>query len=213
MHAPSRHPVAAALSSGFARRAAIETSAWSLLQAVLPQLGTVLLCSRTECGSGSNADATLAAARWLRAAVIVERDGPRELLCLGSEAGCTTHLLCLLPDSDFLAWEQLLAALPRQALMAVPEATCCRSVERPTFRWVQWLRGALPDAETRWHVRSGSFHRPVRGADTRRLDFHECRSLSPSSRRLASLMGDEVANLQQRIDHLAATTGGSTSTH
>lgn len=59
----------------------------------------------------------LVAAERVVASVAVDSDGPHECLRFLDEAGDTLASLWLLPDSDFLAWETLLAALPGEAIV------------------------------------------------------------------------------------------------
>lgn len=58
----------------------------------------------------------LVAAERVVASVAVDSDGPHECLRFLDDAGDTLASLWLLPDSDFLAWETLLAALPGDAI-------------------------------------------------------------------------------------------------
>lgn len=58
----------------------------------------------------------LVSAERVVASVAVGSDGPHECLRFLDEGGATLASLWLLPDSDFLAWETLLAALPSDAI-------------------------------------------------------------------------------------------------
>lgn len=58
----------------------------------------------------------LVAAERVVASVAVDSDGPHECLRFLDDGGDTLASLWLLPDSDFLAWETLLAALPGDAI-------------------------------------------------------------------------------------------------
>ncbi|MDQ1118276.1 MULTISPECIES: Hemin transport protein [Pseudoxanthomonas] len=78
----------------------------------LAALGTVLCLYRAQQGSEL--------AGWnqaVRAAIQsgVESDGLRESLLFFDRDGVCCWRLCLLPDSDFLAWDQLSARLPAHA--------------------------------------------------------------------------------------------------
>jgi hypothetical protein len=53
-----------------------------------------------------------ARARQLFAQVRIDTDGPSESLCFLDQAGACCWQLHRLPDSDFLAWDKLLAQLP-----------------------------------------------------------------------------------------------------
>lgn len=76
----------------------------------------------------------LVAAERVVASVAVDSDGPHECLRFVDDAGDTRASLWLLPDSDFLAWETLLAALPGDAIARDrprrPEAPTRRSQAR-----------------------------------------------------------------------------------
>lgn len=80
---------------------------------------------------------------WSRAQPLseIDSDGPREALRFVDVNGAAALQLCLLPDSDFLAWERLVQRLPMQAAAATP---LCRP---------SWL------ARLRWRARVGRFVR------------------------------------------------------
>lgn len=59
----------------------------------------------------------LVSAERVVASVAVDSDGPHECLRFLDDEGDTLASLWLLPDSDFLAWETLLAALPGEAIV------------------------------------------------------------------------------------------------
>jgi hypothetical protein len=87
--------------------------------AQLARLGTVL------CLYPSGAGGELGG--WLRAqraevGVSLNSDGPEECLAFQDSAGHCCWKLCLLPDSDFLAWERLVSRLPTQARAEVDPA-------------------------------------------------------------------------------------------
>lgn len=75
----------------------------------LAALGTVLCLYRAQCGGELSG--------WSQAAYAESRvgvcsDGPRESLLFFDHRGQCCWRICLLPDSDFLAWDCLLAMLP-----------------------------------------------------------------------------------------------------
>ncbi len=88
----------------------IEPQATILPQpAQLAALGAVLCLYRPQPGG---ALAGWRQATYAEAQVGVESDGLRESLCFFDREGRACWRLCLLPDSDFLAWDRLAACLP-----------------------------------------------------------------------------------------------------
>lgn len=73
--------------------------------------------------------AGLSGASSVCACVTVDNEGPRESLHFFDQSGAVLAAVWLLPDSDFLAWERLIEALP--AASAQPPAR------------TRWRRGAL----------------------------------------------------------------------
>lgn len=77
----------------------------------LAALGAVLCLSRADAGS--------LLAGWSRAVrarygCVLDSDGLRECIRFFDADGACCWRLYLLPDADFLAWEQLVACLPRE---------------------------------------------------------------------------------------------------
>ncbi len=75
----------------------------------LAAVGTLLCLHRPALGDALEG--------WARAVAVaamlhVDSDGVRESLCFYDREGQCCWRLCLLPDSDFLAWDRLLAPLP-----------------------------------------------------------------------------------------------------
>ena len=99
---------------------------WSWLADALADLGVVLYVytrhdSRTWLAPHAPWPARrelvgLVSAERVVASVAVDSDGPHECLRFLDDTGHALASLWLLPDSDFLAWETLLAALPRDAI-------------------------------------------------------------------------------------------------
>lgn len=81
--------------------------------ATLTDLGPVLCLWADRPGGAPDAAPdlpTLARPSWLCHACAVTRDGPRESLTVCDEAGIARVRLHLLPDTDYLAWDALVAA-------------------------------------------------------------------------------------------------------
>lgn len=93
----------------------------------------------------------------------VDSEGPREALRQQDPEGEPLLQLCLLPDSDFLAWERLLTGLSADPM---PDAPLC---------WPSWL------VRLRWRARTGRF------VDAQgRLRFQPCSTaLSECGQRIA----------------------------
>lgn len=76
-------------------------------------------------------------ARFAAACVQLDADGPRESVCFFTAEGEACWQLHLLPDSDFLAWSQLLEQLPSlhgEARQPSYWLARCRQVVRPAWR-------------------------------------------------------------------------------
>ena len=86
---------------------------------VLPQpaqlaaLGAVLCLYRRQPGGAMSG---WRQATHVEARVGLESDGLHESLCFFDREGRACWRLCLLPDSDFLAWDRLVACLPWRAV-------------------------------------------------------------------------------------------------
>lgn len=99
-----------AFDEGVLNNAALRLAEW---EAQLVALGPVVCLHRREDDARLREDA-LPLLAWSRALAISEIDaeGPREALRLYDLDGQPALQLCLLPDSDFLAWERLTRSLP-----------------------------------------------------------------------------------------------------
>ncbi len=75
----------------------------------LAAVGTMLCLYRPALGNELEGWAHAVA---VAAMLHVDSDGVRESLCFFDRDGRCCWRLCLLPDSDFLAWDRLLAQLP-----------------------------------------------------------------------------------------------------
>lgn len=117
--------------------AALRLAEW---EAALVALGPVVCLHRREDFDRLREDA-LPLLAWSRAQACCEVDseGPREALRFLDHDGAPALQLCLLPDSDFLAWERLVQRLPQGQ---APTAPLCRP---------SWL------ARLRWRARVGRF--------------------------------------------------------
>jgi hypothetical protein len=126
-----------AFDAGALNAAALRLADW---ESSLIALGPVVCLHRREDAERLREDA-LPLLAWSRAQAIseVDSDGPREALRLYDLEGQAALQLCLLPDSDFLAWERLLQSLPVRAEAAAP---LCRP---------SWLARLL------WRARVGRF--------------------------------------------------------
>lgn len=96
----------------------------------------------------------LVCAAGVRACVVLDSDGPRESLHFFDADGTLLAGIWLLPDSDFLAWERLMSALPSAATQEPPARS---RWQRHAFRGVARVRclervrmrdGELLDART-----------------------------------------------------------------
>lgn len=92
----------------------------------LAALGTVLCLYRPRHG-GELSGWAQAVRTHVQAGV--DSDGLRESLAFFDHQGQCCWRLCLLPDSDFLAWDRLLATLP-----ATPETDAARHVGERLWR-------------------------------------------------------------------------------
>jgi hypothetical protein len=116
----------------------------------LAALGTLLCLYRAHAGGELGG--------WQRAvrvaaSALLDSDGMRECLVFRDAAGETCWQLFLLPDSDFLAWEQLSARLPAQRGTADAHAGLAeRMLQRLSgrARLGEWQASVL-----RLHARSG----------------------------------------------------------
>lgn len=116
----------------------------------LAALGTLLCLYRAHAGGELGG--------WRRAvrveaSALLDSDGMRECLVFRDAAGETCWQLFLLPDSDFLAWEQLSARLPAQCDAADAHAGLAeRMLQRLSgrARLGEWQASVL-----RLHARSG----------------------------------------------------------
>ncbi|HYG07393.1 MAG TPA: Hemin transport protein [Stenotrophomonas sp.] len=99
----------------------------------LAALGVVLCLYRPELGPELEG---WRRARKLSACQHVDSDGLHERLAFADAQGQCCWQLCLLPDSDFLAWDRLLAGVP-----AAPQACAAGIAERLWRRLACRLRG------------------------------------------------------------------------
>lgn len=131
---------------------------WGLLAQWLPRLGPMLcleqtLCPRAEAGQDSrdgaevgltgHAQCLLRDCVRLSSHVLVTTEGPREWLSCYAADGRHCAKLFLLPDADWLAWDEMMAALCLR-----PE---CRE---PAVRAAHWafLRAALARMGNAWRA-------------------------------------------------------------
>ena len=128
----------------------------------LPRLGTVLWLERRDASSAPMrmrasprllllehaAAGVLARCTGLRAWSSVTPQGPREWLSLHHASGEIAARLYLLPDSDVLAWDQMLASLGLVPAEAAP-------VDAPVH--ASFLRRALMRFGHRWQARLLAF--------------------------------------------------------
>jgi hypothetical protein len=155
------------------------------MAAQLPLLGTVLYLP--SCSALSNAHALLPgwlAERielapllrtcWLAAVSEIGADGPREWLECFDAQGILQARLYLLPDTDYLAWDALLAAA--QSLSEAPLARMLRST-RCAMAWLVCFR-----------------HRRLGGLKL--LNAVDVRQLSP--------LGQDIANEVARVSGVHA---------
>ena len=113
--------------------------------------------------------------RAVSAHSVVTPQGPREWLCLRDSAGEMQAKMFLLPDTDYLAWDEMTAA---NALAAAPA---------PTQSWhahTAFLRSALARIGTGWRARLLTF-------DLKRLPWLRTLGARPPLR--ISLLGLELA--------------------
>jgi hypothetical protein len=156
----------------------------------MPRLGPVLWLERRErrlpprrasargCGVLLNehpALAALAHSAAVSAHSAVTPNGPREWLCFQDGSGATRAKLYLLPDTDYLAWDQMTAA----GRIAPPTPTA-----QPWHAHRAFLRGALARLGGGWLAR-------VRVFELRRMPWMRTLSARPPLR--ISLFGYELA--------------------
>lgn len=111
----------------------------SQLRVALPSLGPVVCVHRREDAPRLQTDASpLLTDATLQVVAEVDSEGPREALRIHRLGGGVALQVCLLPDSDFLAWDRLLQAAPPPAL----QGRLC---------WPAWL------ARVRWQAQIGRF--------------------------------------------------------
>lgn len=153
---------ASAFEADALNAAALRLADWEFS---LIALGPVVCLHRREDAQRLREDA-LPLLAWSRAQAIseVDSDGPREALRLFDLEGQAALQLCLLPDSDFLAWERLTQRLPLRA--EAPEPLC-----RPP-----WLARLL------WRARVGRFLHW-----NGRLRFEPWAAMSPCGERSAEV--------------------------
>ena len=179
---PSGHdPVSAPRNDGF-----------DLLRLVdaMPRLGAVLWLERRErrpaprlAASGTHgvllvehpALSALTRSAAVTAHCAVTPNGPREWLCFHDAAGATRAKLYLLPDTDYLAWDEMTAA----SRIAPPA--------RPAQPWQAhgaFLRGALARLGSGWRARVLTF-------ELKRMPWLRTLAARPPLR--ISLFGFEIA--------------------
>jgi len=111
----------------------------SKLRTALPGLGPVVCVHRREDASRLQADASpLLTDAALQVVAEIDSEGPREALRVLRLGGGVLLQVCLLPDSDFLAWDRLLQDAPPPVLQ---ERLC----------WPAWL------TRVRWQAQIGRF--------------------------------------------------------
>jgi hypothetical protein len=162
----------------------------SRLVDAMPPLGAVLWIERRErrtlprlAASGAHgvlliehpALAALTRCAAVTAHCAVTPNGPREWLCFQDDAGTTSAKLFLLPDTDYLAWDEMAAA----SRIAPPA--------RPAPAWHAhgaFLRGALARLGSGWHARVLTF-------ELKRMPWLRTLAARPPLR--MSLFGFEIA--------------------
>ncbi len=162
-----------------------------LLQIVdaLPRLGPVLWLERraqarariaTRAGHGvlmveHPALAPLTRCESVTARCAVTPNGPREWVCLDDDAGTTQAKMFLLPDSDYLAWDE----------MTADRVTRARAPGPHWHPHAAFLRGAFARLGGAWHARVLAFQ-------LRRLPWLRTLAARPPLR--MSLFGFELAH-------------------
>ncbi|WP_440225027.1 hypothetical protein ACQQ2N_07225 [Dokdonella sp. MW10] len=164
----------------------------------LPRLGTVLWIERREVNAPTHARSSsgdglvllehpaasaLARASVLRACSMVTPQGPREWLGLYDEHREPSAKLFLLPDTDYLAWDQMASA---NGLSPI-DMTASEPPGHPTF-----LRRALARFGHRWQARLLVF-------DLRQTPW--VRSLGAHAPLRISLLGLDVARSIVRAEN------------
>lgn len=128
----------------------------------LPRLGAVLWLSRGARRRGARATVgphgvllldhpalnALAAASSVTAHTQLTSHGPREWLAFREASGETIAKLFLLPDTDYLGWDEMIAALRLQTRVEEPRRACPQ---------VALLRNALARVAAQWHARLVTF--------------------------------------------------------
>jgi hypothetical protein len=156
----------------------------------MPRLGAVLWLERRErralprlAASGAHgvllvehpALAALTRSAGVTAHCAVTPNGPREWLCFQDDAGTTRAKLYLLPDTDYLAWDEMTAAS-----RIAPALT---SVQ-PWQAHGAFLRGALARLGSGWRARVLTF-------ELKRMPWLRTLAARPPLR--ISLFGFEIA--------------------
>mgnify|MGYP003740844079 CR=1 FL=1 len=148
--------------------------------AQLAQLGSVMCLFRAEGGE---------LVGWHQAVAVhachrVDSEGVHESLCFTDARGRCVWRLYLLPDTDFLAWDRLVAGLPVQA----PVGGDASVGER------LWRRLASSLGGQRWRIRALRFHAVEQG-----------HGLGASAARLSPL-GAATAQRIARLEGAETTT-------
>lgn len=127
--------------------------------------------------------ATLPRCRELTAHSAVTSHGPREWLCLRDGDGAMLAKLFLLPDTDYLAWDEMIAA----GRPAAPAVDVDARTPKATF-----LRGAFARIGAGWRARLIVF-------DLKRLPW--LRTLDAHAPLRISLLGLELARVIARAEN------------
>lgn len=117
----------------------------SLIEA-LPALGSVLYMPLAACGPAMPEMprgvlvealqlAPLLQVRWLMASSVITVDGPREWIDGIDRTGCPCMRLHLLPDTDYLAWDSLLARGEPATAMPAPGTQRARAAAAYMLRF------------------------------------------------------------------------------
>ncbi|WP_395788504.1 hypothetical protein [Aquimonas sp.] len=156
---------AADCASRFDAAATVNRLPWAWLAQALAALGPLVCLHRRFDQRQLAIDAApLLAGLRLQVQAEIDSSGPREALRFVDAHGVAVCQLCLLPDSDFLAWERLLALLQQRRQLSVAQAPLCQP---------PWL------IRWRWRARAGRF---VATSDLR-LALHGSASISACGER------------------------------
>jgi hypothetical protein len=164
-HAIDDIEAAADCAPRFDVAAAVNRLPWAWLAQALASLGPLVCLHRRSDQRQLAIDAgPLLAGLRLQVLAEIDSSGPREALRFVDAHGVAVCQLCLLPDSDFLAWERLLALLQQRRQLSVAAIQLCQP---------PWL------TRWRWRARAGRFV----GTPDLRLALHAGASISACGER------------------------------